>query len=388
MNHRHALLLLAALLPGAAASRTIAVDSPPPQPVAEAQAPILLLVDLSAGQTLYARGAEQPFLPASMTKAMTLLVAFDLIRLGKLSEDAVFTVRPETAARLSGKGTTLWLQPGEQVTVRDLLHGIATASANDAAMVLAEGALGSGDAWIAAMNARARALGMAGSSFASVNGLPDGGKTRVTARDMVRLAQALIVEHPQLYRRYFGPKEMDWKGQKLASRNPIAGVVAGADGIKTGHTREAGFTFLGAVERDGRRLVLVVGQSPSEADRARAARDIAEWGYAAWYSRPFLSPDWTVGAIKVQGGDARSVPVAVARPFALAVPKWQRPSVSARIVYTGPVRAPIAEGQLVGGLEVTIAGQPPHYLPLVARHAVGKAGPIDRLVNGLLGPFE
>lgn len=386
MNHRHALLLLAALLPGAAASRDVALAVP--QPVPEAQAPILLLVDLSAGQTLFARGSEQPFLPASMTKAMTLLVAFDLIRAGKLAEDAMFTVRPETAARLSGKGTTLWLQAGEQVAVRDLLHGIATASANDAAVALAEGALGNEAAWIAAMNARAAALGMTGSSFASVNGLPDGGRTRVTARDMVRLAQALIVEHPELYRRYFGHREMDWKGRKLASRNPIAGVVPGADGIKTGHTREAGFTFLGAVERDGRRLVLVVGKSPTEADRARAARDIAEWGYAAWDGRPFLSADWVVGAVRVQGGDARSVPVAVARPFALSVPKGSQPKVTARIAYRGPVRAPIAAGQLVGGLEVRIEGQPPHYLPLVACRAVAKAGPIDRLVNGLLGPFQ
>ncbi len=388
MNHRHALLLIAALLPGAAASRSVAVDIQQPQPVPEAQAPILLLVDLSAGQTLFARGAEQSFLPASMTKAMTLLVAFDLIRVGKLSEDAVFTVRPETAARLSGKGTTLWLQPGEQVAVRDLLHGIATASANDAAMVLAEGTLDSEAAWLAAMNARAQTLGMTGSSFASVNGLPDGGKTRVTARDMVRLAQALIVDHPELYRRYFGPKEMDWKGLKLASRNPISGVLSGADGIKTGHTREAGYTFLGSVERSGRRLVLVVGKAPTEADRARAAREVAEWGYAAWDSRSFLSPDWIVGAVRIQGGDARSVPVAVARPFTLAVPKGHRPRVSARIVYTGPVRAPVARGQLVGGLEVKIDGQPPHYLPLVARETVGKAGPIDRLVNGLLGPFS
>lgn len=386
MNHRHALLLLAALLPGAAASRDVALAVP--QPVPEAQAPILLLVDLSAGQTLFARGSEQPFLPASMTKAMTLLVAFDLIRAGKLAEDAMFTVRPETAARLSGKGTTLWLQAGEQVTVRDLFHGIATASANDAAVALAEGALGNEAAWIAAMNARAAALGMTGSSFASVNGLPDGGRTRVTARDMVRLAQALIVEHPELYRRYFGHREMDWKGRKLASRNPIAGVVPGADGIKTGHTREAGFTFLGAVERDGRRLVLVVGKSPTEADRARAARDIAEWGYAAWDGRPFLSADWVVGAVRVQGGDARSVPVAVARPFALSVPKGSQPKVTARIAYRGPVRAPIAAGQLVGGLEVRIEGQLPHYLPLVACRAVAKAGPIDRLVNGLLGPFQ
>ena len=388
MNHRHALLLIAALLPGAATSRTVLYAAAQPIELPQAQAPIALLVDLSAGQTLFAREAEQPFLPASMTKAMTLLVAFDLIREGKLAEDALITVRPKTARRLSGKGTSLWLKPNEQVAVRDLLYGIATASANDAAVALAEGAMGSEAAWIAAMNARARTLGMTGSSFASANGLPDGGRTRVTARDMVRLAQALIVDHPGLYRRYFGQHRMDWKGQVLSSRNPIAGIVAGADGIKTGHTREAGYTFLGAVERDGRRLVLVIGKAPSEADRAAAARAMAEWGYAAWDSRPFLGTDWIVGSIRVQGGNARSVPVAVARPFTIAVPAGSHPKISARIVYNGPVRAPLAKGQMVARLEVGFAGQPPHFLPLVATQAVGPAGPIDRLVNGLLGPFQ
>ncbi len=380
MKRFHAALLLAF-----AAASARAEDPKPPLP---AQAPIALLVDLSAGQTLFARDADVRFLPASMTKAMTALVAFDLIKAGRLREDAVFSVRPQTAARWSGKGTSLWLKAGEQVRVADLLSGVATASANDAAVVLAEGALGSDAAWLAAMNARASALGMRGSHFASTNGLPDGGKTYVTARDMVRLAQALITEHPALYHRYFGHRDFVWRGQVLVSRNPFAGILPGADGIKTGHTREAGFTFLGAVERGGRRLVLVVGKVPTEATRAAAARDLAEWGYDAWDSRPFLVPDRVVGAVKVQGGDAREVPVAVARAFAVAVPEGSQPKISARIVYQGPVRAPVAKGALIGGLEVSIAGQPLHYLPLVSTKAVGVAGPIDRIVGGLLGLFE
>lgn len=360
----------------------------PPVPPPASQAPIALLVDLSAGQTLFARNATATFLPASMTKAMTALVAFDLIKAGKLREDALITVRPATAARLAGTGTTLWLRPGERLRAGDLLRGVITASANDAAVALAEGALGSRDAWIAAMNARAKGLGMNGSHFASANGLPDGGKTHVTARDMVRLAQTLITEHPELYRRYFGPKEMIWKGQRLSSRNPLTGLVAGADGIKTGHTREAGYTFLGAVERDGRRLVLVVGKAPSESTRATAARDLVEWGYSAWESRPFLAPEQVIGAIRVQGGDAREVPVAVARAFTLTVPKGTRPEVYATIHYDGPVRAPLVRGAAIGGLEVRIEGQPVHYLPLVTTKAVGAAGPIDRIVNGLLGLLE
>lgn len=365
----------------------VPVQAGAPEPPPPRTAPIALLVDLSAGQTLFSRAADVPFLPASMTKAMTALVAFDLIKAGTIREDARYIVLPSTAARWSGKGTTLALQPHQQVRVSDLLGGIITASANDAAAVLAEGALGSQSAWHAAMNARAQALGMTGSHFASANGLPDGGQTQVTARDMVRLAQALITEHPGLYRRYFGHRAMEWRGQRLSSRNPLAGLVAGADGIKTGHTREAGYTFLGAVERGGRRLVLVIARAASEADRARAARDLVEWGYGAWDTRALVSPGDIVGSIRVQGGNARHVPVSVARPFLLAIPKGTRPRVSAQIHYGGPVRAPLAKGALVGEVAITIAGQPIHYLPLVTTKAVAAAGPIDRIVNGLLGLF-
>ena len=378
------LLLTALALPVSVGASGAAV----PVPAAVNQAPVALLVDLSAGQTLYARNAERRLLPASMTKAMTALVAFDLIAAGKLDENAEITVRPETAAQWAGQGTSLYLKPGQKVRVRDLLLGVTTVSANDAAVVLAETALGSTAAWTARMNQRAASLGMRGSAFHTPNGWPDGGKTYVTARDMVRLAQALIHGHPQLYARYFGKPGMDWQGQRFPNHDPFAGVVAGADGIKTGHTREAGYNFLGAVERGGRRLVLVVGGVPSYAGRAEAARALAEWGYAAWDSRPFVQQGQVIAAARVQGGDARTVPLALARPFSLTVPKGTAPRITTRVVYDGPVPAPIAKGKPLGALEVRIDGQPVHYLPLVAAGAVGPAGPIDRLVNGLLGLAE
>lgn len=360
----------------------------PPGPPSAEQAPIALLVDASSGQTLFARRAETRFLPASMTKAMTALVAFDLIRAGRLDEQALVTVRPATASRLSGKGTSLYLKPNERIRIADLLRGVVTASANDAAAVLAEAALGSQQAWHQAMNQRARALGMTGSHFASANGLPDGGKTYVTAADMARLGQALVREYPELYQRYFRAKEMTWNGHRLFSRNPLSGVVAGADGIKTGHTREAGYTFLGSVMRDGRRLVLVVGKTPSEAIRARASRDLVEWGFAAWDSRLFLAAGREVGWIKVQNGTAREVPVTVPRDYSMAVPSGTNPAVRAEIHYTGPVRAPIAKGSPVATLEVRIEGQPAYRLPLLTTKSVAAAGPIDRIVNGLLGLWE
>lgn len=380
-------LVLSGTVSAAPAELLLTITAVPLEPPKQDQAPIALLADMSSGQILFARAADKRMLPASMTKAMTALVAFDLIKQGKLDENAVVTIRPELAARWAGKGTSLNLKPGEQVRVGDLLMGTTTVSANDAAVALAEAALGSSDTFIQTMNAYAKALGMTGSHFASVNGLPDGGKTYVTANDMIRLATALVAEHPQLYHKYFGHKFMIWRGGRHNSHDPFAGVLPGADGIKTGHTREAGFNFLGAVERHGRRLVVVIGGSPSEAARADASRALAEWGYRAWDSRKFLSANQIVGAAKVQGGNTREVQVAVPRGFALAIPYGTRPAVTGRILYQGPLRAPLAKGQQVARLEVSVAGQPTHYLPLVTTRAVGPAGTIDRIVAGLLGLF-
>lgn len=388
LKRRYLLLLLAVMLPVAATGSSPAADAPAPLPSAVARAPIALLVDLSAGQTLYARDAERRFLPASMTKAMSTLIAFDLIAAGKLDENAVVTVRPETAARWAGKGTTLNLRANERVAVRDLLRGMTTVSANDAAVALAEAALGSTDAWLAAMNSRARALGMNGSHFATPNGFPDHGHTYVTARDLVRLAEALITDHPALYRAYVGQQAMDWRGQRMASHDPFAGVLPGADGIKTGHTFEAGFNFLGSAARGGRRLVLVVAGVDTEPARAQAAKALAEWGFTAWDSRAWLQPGMVLGRVRVQQGAARSLPVTVPRGYALTFARGAPPQVAARIVYDGPVRAPVAKGTEVARLEVRIAGQVPYNLPLVAKQAVERAGPIDRLTNGLLGLFE
>ena len=369
---------------GAAIPGTPATAIAPPPPAAM-QAPIALLADLSSGQVLFARQADQRFLPASMTKAMTALVAFDLIAAGTLSEDAVFTVRPATASRWAGKGTTLNLRSGEQVAVRDLLMGTTTVSANDAAVALAEGALGSVQAWTAAMNARATSLGMSGSHFASANGFPDHGQTYTTANDLVRLAGALIDGHPALYARYFGHHAMRWRGGQYNSHDPFAGVLPGADGIKTGHSFEAGFNFLGAVDRRGRRLVLVIARAPTEPGRAAAAKALAEWGYGAWHSAAFLAPGDVVGAARVQNGSRRAVRLTVPRAYSIALPIGAAATVTSRIAYDGPLVPPIAKGQQVARLEVELAGQPRHTLPLVAMDAVTVAGPFDRIVNALLG---
>lgn len=376
-------LLLVLAVPGSATVTEI--ESQPPVPPLVDRVPVALLVDLSAGQILYSRAAERRFLPASMTKAMSALIAFELIASGKLREDQRFVVDEADARLWSGKGTSLFLKPGTGISVAELLMGVTTVSANDAAIVLANGAMGSTAAWTAQMNAQARLLGMKDSHFGTPNGWPDRGATYVSAADLALLADALIGSHPQLYRRYFGHSTMVWNGRSFASHDPFAGVVAGADGIKTGHTFEAGFNFLGAVERDGRRLVVITAGAQNEDLRAKASRALIEWGYAAWNSRILLGQGTRIGAARVQGGDARTVPLTTMRRFTVAVPHGSNPAITARIIYHGPLRAPIAKGAPVAALAVQIAGQPPHMLPLVAATSVGVAGPLDRLINGLAG---
>lgn len=386
---RLALLSLLAL-PGLA----MALDpaAPPvefPEPPPERQAPIAVLADLNAGQVLFQRQADKRFLPASMTKVMTALVVFDMLKAGKLNEDQMVTISPAVAAKWAGKGTTLNLRAGEKVRLGDLLMGATTVSANDAAFALAEAAAGSTEAFAELMNARARTIGMSASHFANPSGLPDGGKTYVTANDLIRLATALINDHPALYHKYFGHRFMIWRKGQYNSHDPFAGgVLPGADGIKTGHTFEAGFNFLGAVERNGRRLILVIGGSPTEPARASASKALAEWGYAAWRGVAFLPAGSVVGEARVQGGNVRTVPLTVPRAFSLALPKGKSPQVSGRIIYDGPLKAPFEAGTPVGTLVVSVAGLPNHSLPLVTSTAVSPAGPIDRIVNALLGLFE
>jgi len=348
--------------------------------------PIALLVDVGSGQTLFARRERQQFLPASVTKTMTAYLAFELIDQGKLRLDQKFAVTPEIYRNWHGQGTSMNLSPGEWVTVSDLLHGLMTVSANDAAMVLATGYAGSVQTWCALMNAEARKLGMADSAFGTPNGWPDEGVTRVSARDLVKLGQAMIARHPDLYREFIGNKRMTWNGMAAVNHDPLLGKVPGADGIKTGFFREAGYNYLGTVRRDGRRLMMVIGGAPSGPDRALAARTLVEWGFASWQSRPLFPAGKLVGTAKVQGGAAREVGLVAPFPVEALVPAGaaNRP-VRLTIRYNGPLRAPIAKGASVASLEISTVGMPPARIGLIAAQGIAVAGPIDRLRNGLLG---
>jgi D-alanyl-D-alanine carboxypeptidase (penicillin-binding protein 5/6) len=366
-----------------AAEQTIPAIPTPPLQIANI--PVILLVDLYSGQTLFERQADLRFVPASMTKAMTAYVAFERLSHGKLRRDQTFTVRPQTWAEWHGKGTSMNLLSGESVPVDALLHGITTVSANDAAVVLAEGAAGSVEDWADLMNAQGARLGMTNSHFATPNGWPDKGKTYVSARDMVRLGEAIITRHNDLYQRYFGKKQFTWGNVSQQNHDPTIGVIQGADGIKTGHTTEAGFNFLGSAQRAGRRLIMVVGGARSEEERTAASRALLEWGFSAWYSKPLFAQGIRVGAASVQGGELRQVDLLAARPIAAVSPSNNGNLTSLRIIYRGPLEAPLAKGEAVAELEIRVAGLPPSRVLLITARAIGKAGPLDRLRNGLMG---
>lgn len=365
----------------------VARAAPAALPQETAPVPVLLLVDLGSGQRLAARAPERAFAPASVTKVMTAYVAFQELAKGTMRTDARFTVSPEIASAWHGRGTSLYLLAGDTLSADTLLHGIATVSANDASVVLAQGHAGTIERWTALMNAEARRLGMTGSHFQTANGWPDGGKTFVTAADLVKLASAILDTHPAFYRRYFGQKRMTWNGRTQESHDPITGLVPGADGIKTGFTREAGYNFLGSAERDGRRLVMVVGGAKSEGERAAASRALMEWGFTAWKKRPLFEKDTVVTSARVQDGATRKVPLKTRKAIYATLPAAGDSAVRLRVIYEGPLVAPVKAGDHVADLEITVAGQQPGLVPLYAAKPVEKAGAFDRIVNGLMELF-
>lgn len=239
-------LLAALLLPTAASAAVAAI------PPFETPARVAYLVDLSSGAELLGKDVDKPMPPASMAKMMTSEVAFELIKAGQLPLSKMCTVRPETWKQWHSAGSTMFLSVNEQVSVENLLHGIVTLSGNDASVVLAECIAGTEQAFAAQMNALAKRLGMKNSRFCNSTGWPDEGCTVTTARDLAILARASIENHPKLYKQFYGQPSFTWgktlgSGQAITqgNRNPILGQIAGADGLKTGHTEEAGYGFTG-----------------------------------------------------------------------------------------------------------------------------------------------
>ena len=364
-------------------------------PPFETPASVAYMVDLSSGAVLYAKDPDRRMPPASMAKMMTTHVAFDLIQRGELDPNKICTVRPETWQRWHGDaaGSLMFLSAGEQVSVANLLRGIVTLSGNDASVVLAECISGTEQAFVALMNRQSRQLGLTSSHWGNPVGWPDGGVTYTTARDLATLAAATIRDHPRLYREYYSLPSFTW-GRTMGSnrpieqgnRNPLLGRVAGADGLKTGHTAEAGYGFTGSAEQNGRRIIMVIAGISDPGGYVRRGTEsvrFMEWGFNAWQSRPLFRQGQRVGSARVQQAGVSEVGLVAPRNLAVTYPSGLGQNLRARIVYQGPVRAPIAQGQHIADLVVETADMPPQTMPLVASEAVSEAGFFGRIWFGL-----
>ena len=369
------------------ASLLVTSAAPAAAPPFATPAPIAYLIDLSSGAVLFARDADKRMPPASMAKMMTTEVAFELIDKGQLRLTKTCTVRPETWQKWHGPqaGSTMFLSVNEQVSVENLLHGIVTLSGNDASVVLAECIAGTEEAFAGQMNTLARQLGLANSNFGNSNGWPDEGRTYVTARDLATLAKASIERHPKLYKQFYGQPSFTW-GKTLgsgaditqANRNPILGKISGADGLKTGHTDEAGYGFTGSAEQNGRRLVMVIAGLSSFNQRIAESVRLMNWGFNAWSAKPLFKAGAQVGMAKVQLGGDDEVSLVAPRDLAVTVPAGLGSKTTMKIRYSGPIKAPIAKGQHVADLIVTSPDTGEQVMPLVAAEAVSEAGFLGR----------
>jgi D-alanyl-D-alanine carboxypeptidase (penicillin-binding protein 5/6) len=375
---------------------TLSLPAAAAAPPFETPARIAYMVDLSSGAVLYNKDGDLRMPPASMAKMMTVHIAFNMLKRGEHKLGDICQVRPETWQGWHGPaaGSTMFLSPGEQVSIENLLHGIVTLSGNDASVVLAECVAGTEPAFAALMNQEAKRLGMTNSNFGNSNGWPDEGVTYTTAHDLATLARATIETTPDLYKKFYTQTSFTWGktmggGQPIeqANRNPLLGRVPGADGLKTGHTDEAGYGFTGSAEQNGRRIIMVVAGLGSFNQRIEESVKFMDWGFRAWKSQPLFEAGKKVADAKVQLGGDSEVGLVAPRNLAVTLPAGAAANVRVRVVYDGPVKAPIAKGQHIADLVVSTPDTPPQSMPLVAEKAVGKAGFFGRMWTGLTSLF-
>jgi D-alanyl-D-alanine carboxypeptidase (penicillin-binding protein 5/6) len=368
---------------------TTAVAATAQTPGFNSPAPYAYMKDLSSGTVLYAKDDDTRMPPASMAKMMSTYVAFQMIKRGEATLDQKILVRPETWKAWHSQGSTMFLSANEQVSVENLLHGIVTLSGNDACVVLAEGLGGTEENYVALMNQAAKKIGVRNSHFANTNGWPNP-KQYVTARDLAIIAEATIRDYPDLYKKFYSKNSFTWgqtlgKGEAItqSNRNPLLGKISGADGLKTGHTEETGYGFTGSAIQNGRRIVMVVAGLSSFNERIAASVDFMNWGFNAWTGIPVLRANQVAGKAKVSGGVETEVAMVAPRDLYVTVPRGSGGDRKTRVVATQTLTAPVAKGQKVGELVVSVPGRADTRLPLVAGAAVAEAGPVLAAWNWL-----
>ncbi|HZD89980.1 MAG TPA: D-alanyl-D-alanine carboxypeptidase family protein [Pseudolabrys sp.] len=304
------------------------------------------------GSVLYERAPDTLIPPASLAKLMTAEYVFHQIKEGKIKLTDEYEVS-EYAWRHGGApshSSTMFAKLHSKVSVDALLHGMIIQSANDACIVFAEALAGNEGEFGHKLTQRAREIGLEKSTFANSNGLPDPGE-EVTTRELAMLARYIIQHYPNFYK-LFGETEFTWNKIRQYNRNPLLKMSIGADGLKTGYTKEAGYGLVGSAVQGGLRLIVVVNGLKTAKERADDAKRLLDWGFHHFESRLLFAEGQTIGSAKVFGGAEGYVPLKADGPVRVMLPKDGGERVVARIVYTGPVPAPVEEGQPVGNLKV------------------------------------
>jgi serine-type D-Ala-D-Ala carboxypeptidase (penicillin-binding protein 5/6) len=341
-------------------------------------AEVALVEDYDSGAILYEKNADQPVPPASTAKLLTADIVFRELKEGRLHLTDVFEVS-EKAWREGGAhahGAAMFLAVHSHVSVDDLLQGLLVQSGNDAAMTLAEGIGGTEDHFADIMNKRADELGMAHSHFTNARGKADPGQY-VTARDMALLA-AHVIRDDQEYYHYFSEKDFTWDKIHQMNRNPLLTMDIGADGLKAADTGDGGFGLVGTAVQDGQRLIVVMYGLKSAAERVEEARKLFDYGFHSFERRIVFKAGETVGYASVYGGEKGEVPLVSERPITLFAPRGESDKVIAKIVYKGPLPAPVEKGRNGGRLKIWRDDMLVVDAPLKTGAAVGLGGLASR----------
>jgi len=349
----------------------------------DGDAPTAILIEATSGSVLFEKNADELRAPSSMMKLMTAEVVFNALKEGKIKLTDEFRIS-ENAWRRGGApsgGSTMFAAINSKVAVDDLLHGAIIQSGNDACIALAEGIAGNERIFANDyMTKRARELGLTKSTFGNSNGLPDP-TNKMTVRELSMLARHIILDYPEFYK-LFGEKEFTWNKIRQPNRNPLLNSMEGADGLKTGYTKEGGYGMVGSAVRNDVRLIVVVNGLEDPEDRATEAKKMLEWGYRNFETRTLFAADQPLGYVRVFGGETRSVKVTTPQPVKVMVSKQGNDKLLARLVYNGPIRAPVTAGQQVGVIRVWRGGNVAMESPVYAAEAVGTGSTMRRAIDG------
>ncbi len=347
---------------------------PQPAVALETAAREALVVDHNTGMVLMEKNADVPMPPASMLKLMTLYLVFEALQQGRLTMDSMLPVS-EKAWNMSG--SKMFTEVGTSIRIEDLIHGVIVQSGNDACIVLAEAISGSEEAFADRMNNKAAELGMTNSHFVNSTGWPEPSQV-MSARDLVTIATALIRDFPEYYP-YFAHTEFTWEGIKQENRNPLLYQGIGADGLKTGHTEEAGYGLVGSAVQGNRRVTFVITGLTSMQQRAEESERLVTWAFRTFEELPLYARDDVISQAEVWLGAEDRVNMVIKDDLSILIPHGTGNQITARAVYRGPIEAPIEEGQELGKLIVDIPDMGERSFPLVAAKSVARGGFFARL---------